>query len=113
MDILVKVGAVLLIIAGSVYPLVAIYRLMARMNQKERGLPSPAQVMVRLFLIATVPLAGILGGFAGLLPSVWESGVLRVVILAAALASLVGFVALAVLTRQERETVSFPPQQEE
>lgn len=113
MDVLIKIGAVVILIAGAVYPLIAIYRLMARMNQKERGLPSPAQVMVRLFLIATVPLAGILGGFAGLSPTVWQSSVLRVIIIAAALASVVGFVILALLTRQEKETVVVTPPAEE
>ena len=114
MDVLVKIGAVLLLIGGAVYPLAAIYRLMARMNQKERGFPSPAQVMVRLFLIATVPLAGILGGFAGLSPAVWQSGVLRAVIIGAAVASLGGFVVLALLVRQEETGLpGAPPAEKE
>jgi hypothetical protein len=62
-------------------------------------------IMVRLFLIATVPLAGILGGFAGLLPAVWESFVLRVLIMVTAVASLAGFIFLAFTARQERQTL--------
>ncbi len=80
----------------------AIVGLMQRMNRKPGPLPAPAQVMVRMLLIATVPLAGILGGFAGLNASVWESNVLRGVILVAAGVSVVGFVVLGVLVRSEK-----------
>ncbi|MCL4832189.1 MAG: hypothetical protein KJZ86_07095 [Caldilineaceae bacterium] len=102
MDILVKTAAVLLLLVGAIYPLAAIFGLMKRMNRKPGPLPSPAQVMVRMLLIAAVPLAGILGGFAGLAPSVWESSVLRGVILIAGAASLVGFVALGVLSARDK-----------
>lgn len=101
-EILIKVGAVLILIVGAVYPLVAMVGLVQRMNRP--GLPpmGAATMMIRLMLIATVPLAGLLGGFAGLLPAVWESFVLRVVILASAAASVIGFVALALLSRMEQ-----------
>ncbi len=101
-EILIKVGAVLILIVGAVYPLVAMVGLVQRMNRP--GLPpmGAATMMVRLMLIATVPLAGLLGGFAGLLPAVWESFVLRVVIVASAAASVIGFVALALLSRMEQ-----------
>ncbi len=102
MDILIKIGAVLLLLAGAIYPMFAIFGLMNRLNRKGAPLPSPAQMMVRMLLIATVPLAGILGGFAGLSPSVWNSNVLRWVILMAAAASAVGFIVLAVLVRADR-----------
>lgn len=102
MDITIKIGAVLLLLAGAIYPMFAIVGLMNRLNRKGAPLPAPAQMMARMLLIATVPLAGILGGFAGLSPSVWNSNVLRWVILMAAVASAVGFVALAVLVRSER-----------
>lgn len=102
MTLLYTIGAVLLLLIGAVYPLVAIFGLMKRLNRKPGPPPSPAQVMVRMVLIAAVPLAGILGGFAGLVPSVWESAVLRAVILAGGAASVIGFAALAVLTAKDR-----------
>lgn len=105
MDILIKIGAVLLLLVGAVYPMAAIVGLMQRMNRKPGPLPAPAQVMVRMLLIATVPLAGILGGFAGLNASVWESNVLRGVILVAAGVSVVDFVVLAMLVRAEKPFV--------
>lgn len=101
MDILIKIAAVLLLLVGAIYPLAAILGLMNRLNRKPGPLPAPAQVMVRMLLIATVPMAGILGGFAGLSPSVWNSTVLRGVILIAAGASVIGFVVLAVLVRSD------------
>lgn len=102
MQILVKIGAVLLLLAGAIYPLVAILALMQRLNRKPGPLPAPAQVMVRILLIATVPLAALLAGLAGLNQAVWQSNVLRGVIFVAAAASIVGFVALAVLIRSDR-----------
>jgi hypothetical protein len=95
MDVLIKVGAVLVLVVGAVYPMGAIAQLSRRLGQKDRPSLTPAQVGLHLALIAVVPIAGILGGFAGLLPAVWASTVLRVVILGAASASLVGFVVLA------------------
>jgi hypothetical protein len=108
-DILLTIGAVLLLIFGAVYPLVAIFGLVNRMNRPGLPPPSPINVMLRLFLIATVPIAGILGGFAGLVPAVWESFVLRMLILATAAASLAGFVILAVVARSERNRRPAPP----
>ena len=101
-DILLTIGAVLLLIFGAVYPLVAIFALVNRMNRPGLPPPSPINVMLRLFLIATVPITGILGGFAGLVPAVWESFFLRMLILATGAASLAGFVILAVVARTER-----------
>jgi len=105
MDILIKIGAVLLLLVGAVYPIAAIVGLMQRMNRKPGPLPAPAQVMVRMLLIASVPLAGILGGFAVLNESVWESNVLRGVILVAAGVSAVGFVVLAILMRADKSII--------
>ena len=101
-EILIKVGAVLLLVVGAIYPLAAMVGMVRRMNQP--GLPpmTSTTLMLRLMLIATVPLAGILGGFGGLLPAVWESFVLRVVIMAAAATSVLGFVVLAVISRMEQ-----------
>ncbi len=105
-DTLIKIGAVLVLTIGAIYPLIAMVGMVRRINRPGATPMSPYAMMVRLLLIATVPLAGILGGFAGLLPAVWESFVLRVVILAATAASIIGFIALAVLNRMER---SQPP----
>jgi hypothetical protein len=101
-DILLTIGAVLLLIVGIIYPLVAMVMMVRRMNHPTLPRMGSTGIMVRLFLIATVPLAGILGGFAGLLSAVWESFVLRGLILATAAASLVGFIILAFIARQER-----------
>jgi hypothetical protein len=108
-DILLTIAAVLLLIFGAVYPLVAIFALVNRMNRPGLPPPSPINVMLRLFLIATVPIAGILGGFAGLVPAVWESFFLRVLILATGAASLAGFVILAVVARAERSRLPVSP----
>ncbi len=105
MDVLSKIAAVLLLLAGAVYPLAAILGLMQRLNRKPGPLPAPAQVMVRMALIASVPLAAILGGFAGLSPAVWNSVVLRGVILIAALASVIGFVVLALLIQADKRAL--------
>jgi len=110
-DILLTIAAVLLLIFGAVYPLVAIFALVNRMNRPGLPPPSPTNVMLRLFLIATVPIAGILGGFAGLVPAVWESFFLRVLILATGAASLAGFVILAVVARTERNRRLTSPDQ--
>lgn len=105
MDVLIKIGGVLLLLVGAIYPMTAIVGLMQRMNRKPGPPPAPAQVMVRMMLIATVPLSGILGGFAGLNGAVWESVVLRGVILVAAAASLIGFVVLAVLVQADKAAI--------
>jgi hypothetical protein len=108
-DILLTIGAVLLLIVGITYPLVAMVVMVRRMNHPTLPRMGSTGIMVRLFLIATVPLAGILGGFAGLLPAVWESFVLRGLIVATAAASLVGFIILAFIARQERLAVRSEP----
>ncbi len=100
-DLLITLGAIVLLIIGAVYPLIAIYAMVNRMNRKDAPPPAPLGIMVRFLLIATVPIAGILGGFAGLVPAVWASLVLRILILAMAAASLAGFVTLAVIARLE------------
>lgn len=99
MDVLIKIGGVLLLLAGAIYPIAALVNLASRMNRKDGTPLPPAQLGVRLLLIATVPMAGILGGFAGLLPAVWESDVLRLVILSAVVASVVGFALLIFWSR--------------
>lgn len=101
-EILFTIGAVLLLIVGITYPLIAMVSMVRRMNHPTLPRPGSTAIMVRLALIATVPLAGILGGFAGLLPAVWESFVLRSLILGAAAASVVGFIALTVIDRRDR-----------
>ncbi len=110
MDIFITIGAILLLLVGAIYPIMAILGLMARLNRKPGPLPAPAQVMVRMLLIATVPLAAILGGFAGLNSAVWGSNVLRLVILIAAAASVIGFAALGLLIRADSSrAVEEPP----
>jgi hypothetical protein len=102
-EILLRSGAIALLIIGITYPLIAMVDLVRRMNRP--GLPplSTREIMVRLFLIASVPLAGILGGFAGLLPAVWASFVLRSLIIATAAGSLIGFVVLLVTAHLDRK----------
>jgi uncharacterized RDD family membrane protein YckC len=97
MDVLLKIGAVIVLLAGAVYPLIGMMSLATRLNKKDVSPLTPAQVFVRLMLIATVPLAGILGGLAGFLPAIWASDVLRLAVLAAAVASIAGFIALFAL----------------
>ena len=122
MDILQKVGSAVLLLVGGLYPLAAIYVMMrftasssskgalnaTRVDDGSR--PSPAffdvrrpqpfgrlrnvEMMLHFVLIATVPLAGILGGFAGFAPTLWESQVIRVIVYGAGVLSLAAFVLL-------------------
>jgi hypothetical protein len=101
MAVVVKIGALIALLIGAAYPIGAIVQLARRLNRKDRPPLTPTQLGLHFTLIAVVPVAGILGGFAGLLPAVWASDVLRVVILGAASASLVGFLILAWLSRTE------------
>jgi hypothetical protein len=95
MDIFVKIGAVLLLLIGALYPMGAIVRLASRLGQKGRPPLTALQLGLHFTLIAVVPLAGILGGFAGLMPSVWASTVLRIVIIGSAGAAAASLAILA------------------
>ncbi|NJN84029.1 MAG: hypothetical protein HC802_18300 [Caldilineaceae bacterium] len=79
MDTLRTLLAIFLLILGAGYPMFAIWRLSLRINEKERTQNS-AQMIVQFVLIAAVPLAAMLAGFALLLPSLWESPVIRIII---------------------------------
>lgn len=98
MEILYKVGSAFLLLVGGLYPLAAIYIMMKSLSPAGDALtprrPAPATLMLHFILIATVPLAGILGGFAGFAPELWESQVIRLVVYGAGALSLVAFVML-------------------
>lgn len=121
MDILHKVGSAVLLLVGGLYPLAAIYVMMRftapssskgalNATRVDGSRPSPAffdvrrpqpfgrlrnvEMMLHFVLIATVPLAGILGGFAGFAPTLWESQVIRVIVYGAGVLSLAAFVLL-------------------
>ena len=49
--------------------------------------------------MATVPLAGILGGFAGFAPTLWQSQVIRMIVYGAGVLSLAAFAMLLVNSR--------------
>ncbi|MDE0077922.1 MAG: hypothetical protein OXO50_10415 [Caldilineaceae bacterium] len=53
-------------------------------------------------MIATVPLAGILGGFAGFAPTLWESQVIRAIVYGAGVLSVVAFAMLIVSSRAQQ-----------
>ncbi len=96
-----KILGALLLLGGAVYPMWGIVELVRWTNRQRVPFQRPLPVMVRLMLIATVPMAGILGGLAFFLPGIWASEVLRPIILATGALSLVGLLSLALLGRAE------------
>ena len=99
MDILYKVGSVVLLLVGVLYPLAAIYMMMKFLGREDLPRPSPAYIMLHFVLMATVPLAGILGGFAGFAPTLWQSQVIRMIVYGAGVLSLAAFAMLLVNSR--------------
>ena len=101
MEVFLKGVAVLLLLFGAAYPMGALVNLATRLTNKDAPRLTPVQVGLRLSLIASVPLAGILGGLAVFVPAIWESNMLRILIIAAAAASVGDFIVLALLSRLE------------
>jgi len=101
MDILYKAGSAALLLVGVLYPLGAIYIMMKFLTREGFPRPSPAYMMLHFVLIATVPLAGILGGFAGFAPTLWESQVIRAIVYGAGVLSVVAFAMLLVSSRAQ------------
>lgn len=105
MEIVYTVGSSLLLLVGALYPLVSIYVMMKSLTGTAGAQPSSrptnAILMLHFILIATVPLAGILGGFAGFAPTLWESRIIRLIVYGAGGISLVAFVVLFVSIRLE------------
>ena len=99
MDILYKVGSAVLLLVGVLYPLAAIYMMMKFLAREDLPRPSPAYIMLHFVLMATVPLAGILGGFAGFAPTLWQSQVVRAIVYGAGVLSLAAFAMLFVSSR--------------
>jgi hypothetical protein len=99
MDILYKVGSGVLLLVGVIYPLAAIYMMMKFLGREDLPRPSPAYIMLHFVLMATVPLAGILGGFAGFAPTLWQSQVIRMIVYGAGVLSLAAFAMLLVNSR--------------
>ena len=87
---------------GVLYPLGAIYMMMKFLTREDFPRPSPAYMMLHFVLIATVPLAGILGGFAGFAPTLWESQVIRAIVYGAGVLSVVAFAMLIVSSRAQQ-----------
>lgn len=102
MDILYKAGSVVLLLVGVLYPLGAIYMMMKFLTREGFPRPSPAYMMLHFVLIATVPLTGILGGFAGFAPTLWESQVIRAIVYGAGVLSVVAFAMLIVSSRAQQ-----------
>lgn len=102
MDSLYKVGSIVLLLVGGLYPLAAIYMMMKFLAREDAPRPSPAFMMLHFVLMATVPLAGILGGFAGFAPTLWESQVIRLIVYGAGVLSLAAFVMLFVSSRSRQ-----------
>ena len=102
MDILYKVGSIVLLLVGGLYPLAAIYMMMKFLAREDAPRPSPAFMMLHFVLMATVPLAGILGGFAGFAPTLWESQVIRLIVYGAGVLSLAALVMLFVSSRSRQ-----------
>ena len=99
MDIFYKVGSGVLLLVGVIYPLAAIYMMMKFLGREDLPRPSPAYIMLHFVLMATVPLAGILGGFAGFAPTLWQSQVIRMIVYGAGVLSLAAFAMLLVNSR--------------
>lgn len=101
MDILYKVGSVALLLVGVLYPLGAIYMMMKFLTREDLPRPSPAYMMLHFVLIATVPLTGILGGFAAFAPTLWQSQVIRMIVYGAGVLSVVALAMLLVSSRRQ------------
>ena len=101
MDILYKVGSAVLLLVGVLYPLGAIYMMMKFLTREDLPRPSPEYMMLHFVLIATVPLAGILGGFAGFAPTLWESQVIRMIVYGAGVLSVVALAMLLFSSRRQ------------
>lgn len=99
MEVLQKAGSAILLLVGGLYPLAAIYVMMKFLARADAPRPSLAFLLLNFVLIATVPLAGILGGFAGFAPALWESQVIRVIVYGAGVLSLVALAALFISMR--------------
>ena len=99
MEVMQKAGSAILLLVGALYPLAAIYVMMKFLARADAPRPSLAFFLLNFVLIATVPLAGILGGFAGFAPTLWESQVIRVIVYGAGLLSLVALAALIISMR--------------
>ena len=99
MDILYKVGSGVLLLVGVLYPLATIYMMMKFLGREDLPRPSPAYIMLHFVLMATVPLVGILGGFAGFAPTLWQSQVVRAIVYGAGVLSLAAFAMLFVSSR--------------
>lgn len=99
MEILYKVGSSALLLVGVLYPLAAIYLMMKFLTREDLPRPSLEYMMLHFLLIATVPLAGILGGFAGFVPTLWQSQVIRIIVYGAGVLSVVAFGLLLVSSR--------------
>ena len=90
---------VVLLLVGVLYPLAAIYMMMKFLGREDLPRPSPAYMMLHFVLMATVPLAGILGGFAGFAPTLWQSQVIRMIVYGAGVLSLAAFAMLFISSR--------------
>ncbi len=103
MEVLQKAGSAILLLVGALYPLASIYVMMKFLARGDAPRPSPAFLLLNFVLIATVPLAGILGGFAGFAPALWESQVIRVIVYGAGFLSLVALAALFISMRVRQQ----------
>ena len=65
--------------------------------------PSPAYMMLHFALMATVPLAGILGGSAGFAPTLWQSQVIRMIVYGAGVLSLAAFAIQLLVSSRARQ----------
>ena len=102
MEILYKVGSAVLLLVGGLYPLAAIYMMMKFLAREDAPRPSLAFMMLHFVLIATVPLAGILGGFSGFVPTLWESQVIRLIVYGSGVLSLAALGMLFVSSRSRQ-----------
>ncbi len=102
MDILYRVGSAVLLLVGALYPLATIYVMMQSLTRADGRRPSSTVLMLHFILIATVPLAGILGGLAGFAPTLWESQVIRALVYGAAVLSLAAIVMLVISSRSQQ-----------
>lgn len=104
MDILYRIGSVVLLLVGALYPLLAIYSMMQLFKRSDGQRPSSMILMLRFILIATMPVAGILGGFAGFAPTLWSHQVIRVIVYGATILSIAAIVMLAISSRSQQSS---------
>ena len=94
------IAGILLLIAGVVFPMVMLFQVNSALSRKPA--PRPAHVGLMLALNGLLPLGLVTLGLGLLSPKLWALPWLRIIVLAALVASAIALLALAFTARAER-----------